>query len=505
MSRPRTLTSLRLALLFITIALAVAGCDNSPTDGGGNPLPPINLRCYGVGTTSGFDAMVVWNAPADSAVVTGYTIWWHEDSSAVTDSTTVDASTRSRRLTGLTGLHYTISVAARHANAVSVKATVQWTRPTFLAMPDSLSVQFIGTSFARLRWRAAADPAITGHSISWKADRPGFDGARAILVPTATLDIPNIDCGARYSFSVRSIRGADTSAPLVVDTVNSYVPPPKDLQATPLGDGRISLKWGRPADTGSARYIVSWSAVGTSLSDADTVADLSAAIGITQPNIYDVTVRALRCTHASAPIAMQVASAARFGNDIAAPVRVYEPASSLGCGLVLDPARGGPKTVSVKSSNPALGDVQLALYTTASDPASFVFGPAAAISEFLNADLFDRNTYVSDSAYFIRSLDAWYLGGTFESRISAVGNVLSYTVPVASKNSFGFYVRTGTSGNHHYARVAIRSVDSLLLQGTAPDRYVELEISYQTRNELPFAKPAAAGPVVGAVAARRRR
>lgn len=503
MARPHSYSSLSPTFVFIILAI-IAGCKENPAGSGENPLPPINFRCYGVGTASGFDAMAIWNAPADSALVTGYTVYWHDDSSAVTDSATVDATARSYRMTGLTGLHYTISVAARHANSVSVKAAVEWTRPAFLAIPDSLSVTFVGSSIARLRWQAASDPAITGHAVSWKADRPGLDGARALLVPATTIEIPNIDCSAHYSFSVRSIRGSDTSAPLVVDTVNSYVPPPSDLQATPLGDGRVSLKWARPADTGSTRYIVSWTAVGASLSGSDTVPDLSAAVGVAQPNIYDVTVRALRCTHASAPIALQCASAARFGNDIATPVRVYEPASSKGCGLVLDPERGGPKTVSVKSSNPALGDVQLALYTTAADPNSFVFGPAAAIAEFLNADLFDHNTYISDSSYFIRSLDAWYLSGPFDNRISPIGNTLSFIVPVASKNGFGFYVRTGTAGSRHYARVAIRSTDSLLLQGTAPDRYVDLEISYQTRSELPFAKPAATAPVVGTAAARRR-
>ena len=448
MSYLRRCTTHALAALLITCS-GIIGCDENPSSSSSNPLPPIHFRCYSIASQTGFDAMAVWDAPADSAAVTGYTIWWRDQSSNTTDSASVDATARWYRIVEPTGVNYVVSIAARHASSVSEKVSVQWARPSFLAMPDSLSVEFIGNTGARLRWHGSSDPNVTAHYVHWTANVPGLEGGRLIAAPAASTDIFDLDCSARYTFSVRSVRGSDTSAPVTVDTANTYVTPPTDLRASALGDNRISLKWLRSPDTSVTAYVVTWRATGTSLSGTDTLTDLTAAIGVAAPHTYSVTVAALRCTHISAPLTMECASAIRRGYDSTEPIRLYEPTSANGCGLVIDPAMGGPLTVSVGASNPAPGNVQLALFTNPSEPGTFQIGPAFAFKAFPNADQFDRNTYISDSAYPMKRLDSWYLSGPFDNQFTGTGNVSVFTFATTSALGHAFFIRTGPEGNRH--------------------------------------------------------
>jgi hypothetical protein len=179
------------------------------------------------------------------------------------------------------------------------------------------------------------------------------------------------------------------------------------------------------------------------------------------------------------------------------PLRMYEFASSNGAGLVLDPVDGGPKNISLAQNIPNPGDASLAIFVNASG--DFLIGPAYALTQYANADNFDSTVYISDSAWPVDSLAAFYLDNSLDNYINNgganAGNISAFQLPQKRSDTkgIGFVVRhTDANGNFHYARVVVRpDGNGNLLRGSAPDRHVQVEISYQQAPNLPYAKPRA--------------
>jgi hypothetical protein len=95
----------------------------------------------------------------------------------------------------------------------------------------------------------------------------------------------------------------------------------------------------------------------------------------------------------------------------------------------------------------------------------------------------------------VQSLSSWYLAKPLNELIAADGNIRAFTLTgtqAQSSTGFGFVVRHGASGNYHYARVVVLGGSGGILKGTSPNRYVDMEISYQDTPNLPFAKPVGA-------------
>ncbi|MBS1912011.1 MAG: fibronectin type III domain-containing protein [Bacteroidetes bacterium] len=277
---------------------------------------------------------------------------------------------------------------------------------------------------------------------------------------------------------------------------------PTSLMASSTGPDAVALKWTPATDTGTITFKVAWkSADGT---DSGSVSGLTSSTqtvtGLKVGKQYTFSVTAVRGTLSSTAATVDAAGATRYGSTTS--LKLYESVSSLPSGLVVDPALGGPAVVSVSSSNPNLSNVQLAIYVDTQDPLHFEIGPAYAYDTtiYRNANLFDHNTYISDSTFPAANLDSWYGTGSIAGRFLTTGNVSTFVLPdLQSTLGQGLYVRTGTPGNYHYARLFIKNNGGKLLQGSAPDRYIEVEISYQTGANLPFAKGSvAATPANGA-------
>jgi hypothetical protein len=269
--------------------------------------------------------------------------------------------------------------------------------------------------------------------------------------------------------------------------------PVTNLQATSLGSTSVGLSWTAPSGTGLT-YNVSWAPASGGGTDSGSVSGLtstshSVTSGLTAGKPYTFTVRSVRGTTTSSSASITWAGAQRFTDDASnssITLRLYDSASSNGSGLTIDPAKGGPRniTVSVGSTN-----VQLAMYA-GSSTTNFIIGPAYAMTEYSNANAFDQNVYISDSTYLATSLNTWFSAKKVGDYISANGNVRAFTLPatVTDTRGHGFYVRTGTAGNYRFARVFIKNVGGKLLQGNPPNRYVEVEISYQTTPNVEYAK-----------------
>lgn len=270
---------------------------------------------------------------------------------------------------------------------------------------------------------------------------------------------------------------------------------PSNVQASSIGASQVALSWTASADTGTITYLVSWApTTGGVAADSSSATVTSGttytATGLSTNKTYKFYVRASRRSVLSTAATVTWAGAVRYTTEQGAgsPIRMYEKASSSGSGLTLDPPTG-PKNVSVGSGNTTPNSVQLAVYTTDTDPSNFDIGPAYAFTEYRNADKFDDAVFVSTLSYPATSLSTWYSTSDLQSQIPNDGNVRAFTLPVAqATNGQGFYVRTGDAGNYHYARVFVKNVGGKLLQGTAPNRYVELEISYQTNANVAYAK-----------------
>jgi len=280
---------------------------------------------------------------------------------------------------------------------------------------------------------------------------------------------------------------------------------PTNAMAVSLSSNSVGLTWTAPTTTDAVTYKVTYASDGTVVDSGSTTAS---GTSVTITNLqagkaYTFSVYSVRVSDTvMSSTAAQVtwAPATRYATST---IRMYEKASAQGSGLILDPAKGGPENISVATANP---NVQLVMF--ANDTTNrVIIGSAYGVEEYKNVNGFDRNVYVSDSIYAVPSLDQWYENQSIASRIGVNGNVSSYSIPQtvsATGNTFMFYVRTGTSGNYHYARVMVeKDAAGKVLQGTSPNRYVELEISYQLAADVPYAKiPAGATTPVGVIPAK---
>jgi hypothetical protein len=282
-----------------------------------------------------------------------------------------------------------------------------------------------------------------------------------------------------------------------------------NLEANALSSTSVGLRWSA-SSTAGATYMVSYRKVGAS----DTASSASAGAGITvsgntavvtglTAGAYTFYVHTQSGTTMSTGASITWAPATRYQNDAASPattLRMYEFASTSGSGLILDPAKGGPRNASVaQSSGDPAGSIALAIFTNTPTPAgTFDIGPAYAFVGFRNADKFDSSAYISNSGYSVNSLDELYLKQSLDTYINSgiadPGNVKAFNLPATSTDGKGvaFLMRVGHTGvgtGMHYARILVKAdASGKLLRGTAPNRYVEVEISYQSVAGIPYAK-----------------
>lgn len=288
------------------------------------------------------------------------------------------------------------------------------------------------------------------------------------------------------------------------DTPTDPIPDPvapkavTNLLAVSLSETSVGLRWNSPVDTALTGYEVSWKSTDGVDSGSVSVApatDTTENATVAKEKTYTFTVKTKRGTTLSTGVSVVWAGAQRFSNDAATPattIRLYEKASSNGSGLTLDPGLGGPRNMSVATPS---ATVQLGFIVDANG--KVVIGAAYSFPEFKNVDKFDSNTYVSTQSWVANSLNDWFITQSLDKYIPADGNLRAFTfdATVTGTTGQGFVARTGATGNYHYARIFVNNVGGKLLQGTAPNRYVELTISYQNMPGVPFAKRGAESPV----------
>lgn len=271
---------------------------------------------------------------------------------------------------------------------------------------------------------------------------------------------------------------------------NPVTPPtapnaPTGLMATSRSATSIGLKWTAPA-TGvtPTGYSIKYTPVGGTAQTMDvattsTTADIT---GLVEGTIYTITVSAKNSTAVStASSAVMWAPAKRLTGTF----KIYSSKSTTnGSGLRFNPAdvlkiADGPEwdiCFDDKDGRPLVGSPGVSGYVDGNNQFP---GQKDAKIVALGRDYLGVNSL--DDIYDVDSLSVAPTGGFKE-----VLKDLS-TVPDKTKG-YGFVVRSRKDpATVNFAKVLVKSDGTKLVQGTAPEQYIEVEVSYQTITNTPFA------------------
>lgn len=286
---------------------------------------------------------------------------------------------------------------------------------------------------------------------------------------------------------------------------------PGNIRASSKSSTEVTIAW--DAVAGATSYDLSWQAVApaSGAGSKTGITTLSEIVdGLSEGTTYTFTVTATTASRTGTAASIQWSPSSRptLTGD-SKPIRMYEFASSSPSGLNLDVA-GAPMQVSM-----VLGTVnkaQLAMFVYDNTPAttdidSLIIGPAYAMIEYRAAhdasfSKIDTSVYISSTTSDVASLNSWFLKVPLNGLIDNQSNVKAYTIKSNNSIGQGFIVRTGALGAYHYARVVIKAVGGLLVTGGSPNRYIDLEVSYQNGIGVPFAKAGMPEAPVGVTATR---
>jgi hypothetical protein len=484
-------------LVPLLFCLILVSCRNDELIApmGQAPLTPRDLAVTAVDART-IDAR--WCRCPDSVEITGWLLSWRSAESADSGSIVLPPdSARARASVAEAGGRYTVYLRAANGAALSPPAiaTVELERDD--AYGDSPFDLHVWLGLGReleiaFRPPLAMEPTaydVTIRSLRWGATSNATLGPKqhtVILYAPHSCDSVVVEVRARY--------GMRRSAPVRSDAISilgERIDNPHQVTISSLSESALRVGWQRRDATG---YIVVWNEVGSSSRDSLRTLDLSTVVDRLRPGVrYEISVFAEDSCGRSDAATMIFATARRLTTFTdGTPIRLYETASTRPHAMLVDPDRGGPIALSTALGSPRLGDVQLALHTSSGEK-RFAFGPAAGIAGYPAHESFDQNVVAFGGLMGGGTLEDTGLPDSIHARY--------FEPPIGGREHvFDFFSDSDPSGlgrmmmfafrgsdGMHYARVFVRNGGGMLLQGTAPNRYVELEISYQMVGDMPFA------------------
>jgi len=263
---------------------------------------------------------------------------------------------------------------------------------------------------------------------------------------------------------------------------------PTGVQVSTRSETSIAVRWTKATgDTVVATgYEVIALAAGaaTPITKTTTVAAASGYVftGLTEGVVYDFTVKALSGTRTSAASA-KVSWAPAKRTTMSA--RMYVSSSSLGSGLNL--ATGQSLTIADgdkwdiclddKDNNLLVGSPGVSGYVNNSF--QFPNGKDAKIVRIRNVT--KRATSLND-IWETASLGDGSSTSTFKEQLFDLATI------AASDGGLGFVVATFTIPTiANYAKVLVKSDSANFVKGTGSGRYIEVEVSYQSAANTPYA------------------
>lgn len=287
------------------------------------------------------------------------------------------------------------------------------------------------------------------------------------------------------------------------NTPVTFIPaPPSNPMALSLSDTSVRLKWTpSPSESNTAfkGYLIkatsgSRTFVTDTIPAGQTIVDL---LGLDANKIYTFTIVACTKDTVSSSISIEWAGAKRFRG-----IRAYETASTNGSGIRLSDganltiANGTQWDVCLDTrtdggqDNWAFGSPQASTYT---DTLGYFIRGAQAGQKAKDTWVFCDSTSQGPVPYFVvaDSLEA-----VFESRALGTGKMQNVQIMLENlqnqNRSVVFYVKTA-EGN--FAKILLKAVGGSVLQGSAPNRYVEIDYSFQTAVNVPYALRQGIAPV----------
>lgn len=271
---------------------------------------------------------------------------------------------------------------------------------------------------------------------------------------------------------------SNTNAPAVT------IPNPvRSLQALSVDSTTVRLRWRAStseANVTSYRVTVTPMSGGGSPSivtvsrfnPADTGAVYLANIGGLRLGAqYTFNVQARTADTVSAGSAITWAPAIRIRTTTTgAPIRLYESASAFASAIRFQGGVAAPTPIADRAEA-ARADLAIATPTSSMPNDSLLFGTPSRLYSITGGrlTLLDNTGYYTgvdslNQIYEPAAISGNFVAGFYGTRISMLrGGVL-------------FYCRTA-DGN--FTKVFARAVNGSIVQGTAPNRYIEVELSYQ--------------------------
>jgi len=294
-------------------------------------------------------------------------------------------------------------------------------------------------------------------------------------------------------FKYKSLLAAATLVALIMvgcneNTTTPTPTPPNpisSLMATSVNETTVRVKWTAPTTGTFTSYIlrVIGNASDTTKFTASSTTNIFEVGSLKEGVAYTFSVTTLNSDNLeSTAKSMKWAGARRFTKIGSAEIYLYEHASIKGSGLRLyDPTTKSPAVLDISGGQ--LWDIAIDSSDATSE--TVIGSPSPDLMTFKINNR--RLTAVGDIYNNIDSLEQIYVSSDLSVK-DPTTNLESegvYNLPNSSAKGYAMVVKT-QDGN--FAKIFVKSVGGKILQGTAPNRYVEVEISYQTAAGVPHAE-----------------
>lgn len=249
------------------------------------------------------------------------------------------------------------------------------------------------------------------------------------------------------------------------------------LQATSVDDVTVRVRWNAVTGATITGYRVTVvSTTGTVVATGNPTSSIVDINGLVAGRIYTFRVQTRTKDTVSSERTIMWSPATRVRmSGTGGAVRLYESNSSFGSGLSF---QGGVAT-NRQVADARLWDLGLDTRPNSAGQVSFDIGSPNKTSYSAFDNMGGRKTIVSSNVY--NSIDS--LNQVFDTQLN-VGTTEQLINFTPANRGFVMAVRT-QDGN--FAKVFVKAVNGVILQGTAPNRYVEVEISYQPVANVPYA------------------
>jgi len=261
---------------------------------------------------------------------------------------------------------------------------------------------------------------------------------------------------------------------------------PTDLKATSVNETTVGLAWTPDVAGASAtEFEVTIVEEGTTTESTVKVAGTFDKVdvgGLTEGKVYNFTVRAMNDTAHSGPTAtIKWAPAKRYITNL----RLYETDSPSGSGIELPDLAGlviavGERwdlCLDTRGGSFDIGSPTKSSYTTSEVVPKFPNGQPARVS------------LIGKTWTDVTTLEDVYESVDLATAATLQEALINFNTADTEGKAFAFVLKS-QAGN--FAKVLVKKSNGRLLQGTTPNRYVDLEISYQSGVNIPYAAVAPA-------------